>query len=140
MNILSGLFNNEVIKKAAFSGLRKIMDEQKLTCIVLRNNPEKQDGPLPGFDVDMFTEPVAIFPNDTIGISPEQFLQYNTMIRSYAEITEILPGISIDQLSAWNDPEVKNIINRYLKAKKLTDGSDNTESAPDSDNGDTATK
>lgn len=133
MNFLKGIFENDSIKKMAFSGLRKLMDEEKLTCIVLRNNPEKQDGPIPGFDVDMFKTPIAVFEGDTVGISPEQFEDYKNMaeMRDYIfHRKEMYGHFSNDEFEAMRDPEVRVHIERYLKAKKLADnGRDSTTDA-----------
>lgn len=126
MSFLGSIFQNETIKKAAFSGLRKLMQDEKLTCIVLRNNPEKEDSPIPGFDVDMFREDVVIFPADTIGITSEE---YNKIM----EIDKMLQGLTPAHFEAWEDPEVRDIINRYLKAKKLTNGTDQSANAGSAD-------
>lgn len=114
MNLFGGLFDNPAIKKLAFSGLRKLMQDESLQCIVLINNPENDDGPIPGFDVQMFREKIQIFDMDTVGLSIEQF---KVVQRTLQFITELGPI----------DDEVINILERYHKAKQLSDGNTTAE-------------
>jgi len=136
MSFLGGLFNNDAIKNAAFSGLRKLMDEEKLTAIVLRRNRDNNTGMIPGCDVEMFKEEVAVYDANAIAITPEQWKDFNQMYKMrHAIVThsKLYEGIAPEHAEAFNDPEVKEIINRYLKAKKLTNGNDSTAETSDPD-------
>lgn len=136
MGLLNNLFDNAKIKELAFGQLRKIMSDNGYTSIVLINAPGKDDGPLPGFDVHFFKEPIEVFAGGTVGISPEQYQQYlsfaeledttKALMISASEEKDYFEGVSTEMLVALHDDEVKELINRYLKAKKLQENGDDT--------------
>lgn len=121
MGLFGGLFDNPAIKNAAFSGLRKLMNEEQLTCIILINNPSQKDGPIPGFDVQMYRETMQLFDMDTVGIAKKDF----EMISRTFDALEALGGPV--------DDEVIELITRYHRAKKLNNGDIQSEGAGETD-------
>lgn len=139
MSLLSGLFGNDSIKKLAFGQLTKLMKDENLSAIVLHykgDGNELPDDVVPGFNVQMFRHPVSIYDQSAVAITADQMEDFRELAsqRAYlSEQVELFQDMTIEQVLAWRDPEIKDTINRYLKAKKLNDGIDNTDETGDPD-------
>lgn len=123
MSLLGNIFSNDTIKKAAFGSLHKIMRDGNYHMIVLTHNEKNQDSAIPGFDIQLFKEHMNIYPVDTVALMPEQYKQISVIVKE----RENFNSLTDDQKEAWSDPEVREIINRYLRAKKTDNGTIDTD-------------
>lgn len=131
MGIWDSLVGNETFKKMAFGKLTSFMEEQGLHAIIIRADPDGPGTFIPGYAVDMYKVPIIVFDNTTsiVAITKDQLDEYNSLFN----LREMGFILSEEEFEAWNDPEVKNYIDRYIRAKNLTHGEDTTNTASETD-------
>jgi hypothetical protein len=70
MNIVNQLFSNELVKKAAFSSLRKIMKENNLKGVLVKRKDDDD------FDFEFIHEEMTILPTKDFEEMKKIYLEY----------------------------------------------------------------
>jgi len=70
MNIVNQLFSNELVKKAAFSSLRKIMKENNLKGVLVKRKDDDD------FDFEFIHEEMTILPTKDFEEMRKIYLEY----------------------------------------------------------------
>lgn len=151
--MLEALTRNASFQKMAFGAIRKLAKENDLKAIVLTVNEGSEDGPIPGFDLSMFRDPITVYTGDVVALTK---MQYDMFLRDYNNNTDLMQKnadlcVEINRLSKsepfirriidamknvtitfGDEDEIVNIVSRYMKAKN-TDGDITAGSASEAD-------